>query len=108
MSNLPSIKKPWRITEWPVAGCFCIFCAEIVAVCTGTKNHGICSCGVCCKRLVVSFGMTEQEIKHDQDRIAEIVSRDLEMEIWVADADWLSLTDFLGFLAVRPCAGPST
>lgn len=54
-----------------------------------------------------SFGLTEkdmQDIRDDQDRIAEFVENELAREIWIAEADWLSLVDFLGFLANRPSA----
>ncbi|MNJ75249.1 hypothetical protein D3C77_723140 [compost metagenome] len=46
--------------------------------------------------------MTEEDMRDDQDRIAEFVERQLAVEIWMAEADWLTLMDFLGFLAVRP------
>lgn len=84
--------------------CLCIFCAGIAAVCSGTSSCGVCSCGFCCKRIQVSFGLTEQDMLDDQDRIAEFVESELEREIWMAEADWLSLADFLGFLANRPSA----
>jgi hypothetical protein len=40
----------------------------------------------------------------DQDRIAEVVESELEKEIWMAEAHWLSIADFLGFLANRRSA----
>lgn len=79
--------------------CSCIFCAGIVAVCDGTSSRGICSCGFCCEPIQHSFGMTEQDERDEQDRIAECVSSELEREIWMAEADWLTPVDILGFLA---------
>ncbi|MGG4660469.1 hypothetical protein ACLPJF_21330 [Pseudomonas vlassakiae] len=43
--------------------------------------------------------MTEQDERDEQDRIAECVSSELEREIWMAEADWLTPVDILGFLA---------
>lgn len=90
-----------------MASCLCIFCAGVAAVCSGTSSQGICSCGFCCERMQVSFGLTEQDIqdmRDDQDLVDEFVSSELEREIWMAEADWLSLVDFLGLLTNRPSA----
>jgi len=88
--------------------CLCMFCVGIAAVCSGTSDLGVCNCGFCCGPIQVSFGLTKQDmqdIRDDQDRIAEIVESELEKEIWMAEADWLSLDDFLGFLANPLIAG---
>lgn len=79
--------------------CSCIFCVGIAAVCSGTSSRGVCSCGFCCGPIQLSFGMTEQDERDEQDRIAEFVSSELEREIWMAEADWLTPVDILGFLA---------
>lgn len=84
--------------------CLCIFCAGIAAVCSGTSRRGVCSCGFCCMPIQVSFGLTEQDELDEQERIAEFVENELAREIWMAEADWLSLDDFLGFIANRPSA----
>lgn len=87
-----------------MANCRCIFCAGIAAVCSGTRSCGVCNCGFCCKPIQVSFELTEQDILEDQDRIAEFVENQLAREIWMAEADWLTVDDFLGFLADLPSA----
>lgn len=87
--------------------CYCIFCAGVAAVCSGTSSRGICNCGCCCKPIQVSFGLTEQDardIRDDQDRIADVVASELEREIWMAEAAWLSLADFMRLLANRSSA----
>jgi hypothetical protein len=38
----------------------------------------------------------------DQDRVADYLSSQLEKEIWMAEADWLSIVDFISLLANRP------
>ncbi|QUG93163.1 hypothetical protein GR140_30860 (plasmid) [Pseudomonas putida] len=98
-------------TEWPSADCLCIFCAGIVAVCTGTRSHGVCSCGFCCNQIQASFGVTEQDRLDEldeQDRIAEFVESELEREIWMAEADWLSLVEFLSLLPNRPSSATAS
>lgn len=85
-----------------MSNCLCIFCAGIAAVCSGTSSRGVCSCGFCCKHIEVSFGWTEQDMLDDQDRVADYLSSQLEKEIWMAEADWLSIVDFISLLANRP------
>jgi hypothetical protein len=48
--------------------------------------------------------LTEQDELDEQERVAEFVENELAREIWLAEADWLSLDDFLGFIANLPSA----
>lgn len=87
--------------ELPAADCLCIFCAGVVAVCTGTSGYGVCNCGRCCDQIQASFGMTEtdlRELQEDQDRIAEWAELVLSIEIELAEMDWLTLADLTNFL----------
>ncbi|WP_153785278.1 hypothetical protein [Pseudomonas sp. EMN2] len=89
-------------TESLAADCPCVFCAGLVDVCSGTKLHGVCSCGYCCENMMLSFGMTEQDLRDEQDaqdRIAEWAERVLSIEIELAEMDWLSLADLTSFLS---------
>ncbi|WP_143502067.1 hypothetical protein [Pseudomonas sp. Irchel 3E13] len=87
--------------EQQMSTCDCIFCAGIVAVCSGSSSRGVCTCGFCCEPIQQSFGMTKQDMLDEERRIAEFVENELEREIWIAEAMWLSLVDFRGFLANR-------
>ena len=94
-------------TESQAAYCDCIFCAGVVAACFGTRLHGVCDCGRCCKPIQASFGITEQEEREereDQDRIAEFVMLELSIEIELAEMNWLSWEDLKNFLAGLRCS----